>query len=185
MKRVLRTIILLALLVSLVPATALAKGPTESTIKVYNRTGADVDVTLTSDIRASIFEHFGTGVSEVTLPEGRYHFYASTQCGGIGGEINLTVSRELVFECGDGPSAHFKTKEYGCVYGIWLRNYYAYDGYSYNGNHFFTEEFILNSLYMPLPDFYTFIEMGANDGPGEHGHVEYGCWDFSSDLNHL
>ncbi len=103
-------------------AAQAAGGPADVTVTVKNLTGGTVTLRLTDENSTHWFTFEGQGTYSVTVPEGRYSFYASTNCGGESGEFNLNVSKLLNFYCEDGAEVSL-TKPEGTascnVYAWW------------------------------------------------------------------
>jgi hypothetical protein len=117
---------LLTLLFSFLPLnTVLAKkGDTSLTLTIKNRTGGPITVLLT-DAEGHHFPFtFAPGVTNQDVFEGHFSYYASTPCGNRSGDLNLNVTKELFFSCGDGlevtlevrPSA---TESVQYCYNVW------------------------------------------------------------------
>jgi hypothetical protein len=97
----LTAITILTMLFSLLPmSSALAsQNDTLVTIKIKNRTGGTVMVSLFDEHGKSLFFNYGPGQTNTVLSEGRFHYYVSTPCGNQSGVFNLNVTKELSFSC--------------------------------------------------------------------------------------
>ncbi len=83
------------------PGTALAKAPVEVDLRIRNRTGGVVELKLVDANGNASWFRFEPGQTTVSLPEGIYSYYASTDCGNYSGILNLNVTKELMFfACG-------------------------------------------------------------------------------------
>lgn len=130
---------LLTLLFSFMPtSTALAKkDPVNVDLRVSNRTGSQVLLTLLNADGQNQFFTLVPGKSLLTLPMGKYQFYASTPCGNRAGTFNLNDTKELFFSCGDGVEINLQrpTPKAQYCYSIWSYFEYPEDGWEDFGPH--------------------------------------------------
>ena len=102
------------LIVTLLPVNVFAAQPQEVDVNVRNRTGGTVEVSLTDESGNIQFFSFEEGVSELTLTEGRYQFWASMPCGNLAGTWNVNISKTLFLSCDEaGPSAELTRRSSG------------------------------------------------------------------------
>ncbi len=104
------TIVILALLFTMLPAsTAFAKA-SSAVISVRNQTGASVDLVIQNASISRQFS-FATGAVEISLPASTYRYVAKTACGLKVGTINLSRSAVLHFSC--VPSTQVRVRAHG------------------------------------------------------------------------
>ena len=99
-KIVLVTLVILALLVSMLPmSTALAaKSRPPTAVFIKNQTGAPITLVLTSaSARQNIT--LPTGSYYITVPVANYTYVAATACANRSGSLNLTRRAQLYFSC--------------------------------------------------------------------------------------
>lgn len=127
-KKFVLSFVIALLLISLIPVSAFAAAPADLKVFVRNTTGAEVDLRLTDANGDYIWLTIPAGVSEVELMEGKYEYYAVTNCGTQFGQWNLNVSKQLDIHCKDGELEFNLAKR--CSNGWWGTYYslYAPDG---------------------------------------------------------
>lgn len=181
MKKFLYMVLVLVLLVGLLPSAAMAKAPTLIKVDVYNRTGGQASLTLTKADGSLSYFTLIEGWSQISLEEGRYPYYVTTNCGPLGGNINLTVSRKLVINCDAGPSAGFKAKPSSsyCLIGVLVHDT-SYFGIPY-GNWFYP----FNDHPVGYEEFFNRIETGWSYDAGWIVTVETSCWDGLMPLDNV
>ena len=91
------------LLVSLLPVAALAAKPAQIRVDVRNQTGAPVDLSLTDTAGNITYQDLPAGNSSFDLTEGKYTYFAATQCGNQSGPFNANVTKVLYLECDGAP----------------------------------------------------------------------------------
>lgn len=87
------------LIIALLPVNVFAAQPQEVSWFVRNRTGGSVEVSLTDEFGNLQFFTFEEGVSEISLMEGKYQFWASMECGNLAGTWNVNLSKILYLSC--------------------------------------------------------------------------------------
>jgi len=112
-------VVILTVLFSVLPtSTAQAATHADVTITVKNRTAGAVTITLSNEDSGSFtFTFDETGMYEVTVPEGKYEYYAVTPCGNESGQFNLNISKQLSFSCKDGREV---TLSKSCQKVLWV-----------------------------------------------------------------
>jgi hypothetical protein len=93
------TIIVILLITTLFPVTALAAAPAEVQVDVRNQTAGMVQLSLTDAIGNITFKTLQPGTSSFQITEGVYTYYASTPCGALSGQWNLNVNKTLYLVC--------------------------------------------------------------------------------------
>ena len=112
---------ILALLFSYLPVdSALAKkAKTNVTIKVKNRTGSLVLISLVDTSGAYSLLKFQPGVTNTVVAEGRYYYYASTICGIKSGYFNMNVTKQLDFYCEHGVNIALFVPHRNFCFAVW------------------------------------------------------------------
>ena len=112
---------ILALLFSYQPAgQALAlKDKTDITIKVKNRTGRMVLISLVDESGAYTLLKYQPGVTNTVIKEGKYYYYASTSCGIKSGYFNLNVTKQLDFSCDNGANIALFVPHRNFCFSVW------------------------------------------------------------------
>lgn len=96
-------IALLAVLFASLPLNVVqAKEAADVDLKIRNRTGFSVSLTLYDQEGYPRFFTFEPGQTVITIPEGKFTYYAVTKCGVKSGSFNLNVTKELFLSCGEG-----------------------------------------------------------------------------------
>ncbi len=108
------TIIILALLISMLPVSTAfaAKAAPETQIQVFNHTKGEVNLSLTDAKGFHYFFSFadaGTNMYAEVVPQGQYYsFYLVTRCNTIAGVWNMSKNRILDLYCpGEGLDPQF------------------------------------------------------------------------------
>ena len=112
---------ILALLVSYQPASqAMAlKDKTDITLKVKNRTGSQVLISLVDESGTYTLLRYQPGVSSTVIHEGKYTYYASTRCGIKSGNFNLNVTKQLDFYCQHGANIALYVSHHNLCFSLW------------------------------------------------------------------
>ena len=97
--------LVVALLVSMLPAVALAAAPAEIQVDVRNQTGAVAQVSLTDANGNPIYFSFDAGNSTISLTERYYTAYVSTVCGSYAGQWHVDGKKAIYIECKAGDTA--------------------------------------------------------------------------------
>lgn len=114
---------ILALFFATLPLSSVqAKEAKEVDLKVRNRTGFTVSLTLYDQEGHPSSFTLEPGQTLITIPEGKFTYYAVTKCGVKTGVFNLNVTKELFLACGEGPQVSLFRPEVtpACtVYAYW------------------------------------------------------------------
>ena len=95
------TIVILALMVSMLPMnTAFAKASTPL-ITVRNQTGAPVTLVIQNAVKTRSFT-FATGAAVISVSADTYSYVAETACGNKYGTLNMSRAAVLHFSCAKG-----------------------------------------------------------------------------------
>ena len=167
-KTILIVSLLLSFVFSLLPVqSALAAGaydPGTVKLTVRNHTGGTVSLRVSNADNGTFwFTVQADGPQQVSLPEGRYDYYASTPCGGQSGEFNLNLSKELNISCDEGLELTLGKRDQ-CEQVLWVGS--AFNWYETNpewwsyllGEPFFEAEMrcfdeTLDSVFTPFLPF--------------------------------
>ena len=102
--KLLLLILIVSLLAALLPAAALAAAPAEIKVFVRNNTAAVANLKLVDSAGNPIYIDLEPGLSEFSLEEGQYAWYASTICGANAGNWNMNTTKTLYLECKEDGS---------------------------------------------------------------------------------
>lgn len=95
------TIVILALMFSMLPMnTAFAKASTPQ-ITVRNQTGAPVTLVIQNEVKTRSFT-FAAGAVVISVPADTYSYIAQTTCGNKYGTLNMSRAAVLHFSCVKG-----------------------------------------------------------------------------------
>ena len=100
-KTTLIIIVVLALLLTMLPAGIASAKPFSAIIAVRNQTGAPVTVTLQSAAKTSLYT-FPVGAVDLKIAAGTYSYVTETKCGVKSTSVNLTRMAVLHFSCVKG-----------------------------------------------------------------------------------
>jgi hypothetical protein len=138
-----------------------ANGAADVSVTVRNLTGGTVSLRLTAEGNDSFWFTFeGQGMYNISVPEGRYSFYASTPCGGESGEFNLNVHKIMKFYCEDGADVTLTKPEAACGLYAWFHGPGQFWG------HWHPEE---DTSRMPAWDVPSNWELRCTDGDPTFG----------------
>ncbi len=112
---------ILALMFSCLPASqAMAlKDKNNITIKVKNRTGSPVLISLVNENGVYTLLSFQPGITNTVVPEGKYDYYASTRCGIKNGNFNFNVTKQLDFYCENGANIALFVPHRNFCFAVW------------------------------------------------------------------
>lgn len=104
-KTIFVTIIILAMLISLLPmSSAFAKREVGFVnVEVRNLTNTPISVVITDSM--GLYSHlyaFEPGIWNISIQKGHYSYLASTSCGMVSGTANFDMSKKLAFHCKPG-----------------------------------------------------------------------------------
>lgn len=172
-------LIIVMLLVTAIPASVFAAAPQDLTLHVRNRTGVAVELNL-QDANGNIsFYTVAEGVSEMTLTEGVYSYWADLPCGHIAGTWNVNVVKTLFLSCDNAmPTVYLTRIQKGgtCMLGAYVTITQVGDHSPAVGTWFFSEEF----SQTPAQEMYDEIYADLNDAGTDEGSTWIGCWDGST-----
>ncbi len=110
-------VLIVALLLAALPASALAGAPAEVKVFVRNQTGGEVSLSITDADGNPQFFTLQPGTTTLELTEGKYSYYASTICGSNAGTWNLNVTKQLDITCmGSTPAVTLAKR---CLHNWW------------------------------------------------------------------
>jgi len=100
-KTLFATLIILALLVSMLPMQSAAAASVGTTaLNIRNKTGGTVDILLINTVTgAKKYVTFASNTYNTSIASGVYSYTAATACGEKMGKINLTGKAQLLFSC--------------------------------------------------------------------------------------
>lgn len=104
------TIIILALMFSMLPVSAAFAKASSAVISVRNQTGAAVDLVIQNSAFSRQYQ-FAAGAIEISLPASTYSYVAKTACGLKVGTINLSRAGVLHFSC--APTTTVRVRAHG------------------------------------------------------------------------
>ena len=131
MNKKFRWMIILSVLVGLMlPATAIAAGQKDVDVHVRNQTQAQIRLSMVSITGEQLFITLAPGQTDLTLAEGIYDVYMSTDCGNQAGNWNLNVTKTLYVTCKQGHPTGFLAVDYkeipNCIIGIYMDGYHIF-----------------------------------------------------------
>jgi hypothetical protein len=114
------------MILAMVFSTALAaKSPADVSVTVKNHTGGTVTLRLTGETGSYWFTFDDLGMYKISVPEGRYSYYANTPCGNESGDFNLNVHKFLKFACKNSGREITLTKT-SCEKVLWVGSYWQW-----------------------------------------------------------
>ena len=113
---------IVALLALVLPGAAFGKGPAEIKVWIRNVTGGEVAMSLTGSDGNIMYLTLVNDMTQVTIKEGNYDFYAQTRCGATAGTWNLEPGGKYILRCIDDQVAVERPGQCG------EHGWYVYDG---------------------------------------------------------
>lgn len=174
---------LLALLIVLSSVqVASAKAISEAKVDIYNRTNADITLRIVDAEGQPRFFTLPAGWSAIVIPQGKYDFYANTNCGSIGGAWNIVESKKLEFNCdmAVGATAGFREKSCGKfgVYFTYTPPTVPHSGNPAAGNYFVPYSGLVKEIYPSIDIAIQALILLTNNQDGESSSSIYtGCYD--------
>lgn len=110
-KNLLVVVIVLALLVSMLPASsAFAASTGSSALNIRNKTGGVVTILLINSVTGDKkYVTFSANTYNTSLSSASYSYTATTACGQKNGFVNLTRKAQLMFSCNTAAGVRFFT----------------------------------------------------------------------------
>jgi hypothetical protein len=126
MKKLTSAVAIAIMILAMVFSTALAaKRSADVSVTVKNHTGGTVTFRLTGENGSYWFTVDDLSMYEISVPEGRYSYYATTPCGNESGEFNLNVHKLLKFACKKSGREITLTKS-SCEKVLWVGSFWQW-----------------------------------------------------------
>jgi hypothetical protein len=179
--KALSILVLLALLLALFPTSAFASAPAPVKVDVRNQTGGTVSLSLTLSGEDPNFKTIEEGVTNFSIEDGVYNYYAITPCGNQSGLWNINVAKTLYITCKSVmPALALSKDSTGCEMGLY--EYWsghpggvAFFGWNAWGSQLANETYDLWQIVVSSPQEVASVW-------NAHGYVNYGvgCYDKTS-----